>query len=658
MKYISRINTIFTDEFLDEMFDLYKQHKFYIENSDGTKVRVDDVRHMKALKFREKLTNYFTDNGISFTFLGDGTNRMAFLVDGYVFKLALDDQGYIDNLTEFKMSKEAQPYVTKTYETNGLFCVAEYVTLISYDEFVKQKARILDILDLLSSEYLLGDMGWTKKNYCNWGYRKNSKDLVILDYGHMLKIDPDKMICQDCGGFLHYNSTFTEIQCISCSKKTDFINMKSRISKREEMEMIDKYLNNSIKTDEEQIEVEDSKVQEEVYYEEESEEIVSNRFELFKPEGRRRFSDMMDDEEEYEEEYEENEYNFNDMVGLLDTKQVKPKPVVKERIPNELNKIQDLKLRGLLMMDREDAEFTLSQELATGQMDFKDYGYYMSKIEDYYNEPEVDEEQEEIATIEEVVKVKQQHKKEDVKIIVETEDPYDNFDYYDQMLSIVTEENAEVVQPPVQEEEEEEVVEDLDMNMKMNQMMQNLVDMDDYDEGDLYPEDFIANNLSNLGFDEEDDEEDIKAFDAVLENIRKGNNVDLDELEEMLEEEEEETNNEEEFIATLEIFDPTVKENKVEDVKEEVQENIIRLENETKPNDNIFKVRRNSDSNKILMGNESKLEVKRKEVKEEVQLKVNEVNEVDDSLMSKVFRQMQETGIIHSIDNNDDEEEE
>mgnify|MGYP003288036919 FL=1 len=298
MKYISRINTIFTQEFLDEMFDLYKQHKFYINNSDGTQVRVDDVRHMKALKFREKLSNYFTDNGISFTFLGDGTNRMAFLVDGYVFKLALDDQGYIDNLTEFKMSREAQPYVTKTYETNGLFCVAEYVTLISYDEFVKQKARILDILDLLSSEYLLGDMGWTKKNYCNWGYRKNSKDLVILDYGHMLKIDPDKMICQDCGGFLHYNSTFTEIQCISCSKKTDFMNMKSRISKREEMEMIDRYLDNSIKTGEEQIEVEEVKEQQEVVYEEESEEIVSNRFELFKPETRRRFSDMMEDDED------------------------------------------------------------------------------------------------------------------------------------------------------------------------------------------------------------------------------------------------------------------------------------------------------------------------------------------------------------------------
>lgn len=657
MKYISRINTIFSEEFLDEMFDLYKQHKFYVNKSDGTKMRVDDVRHMKALKFREKLSNYFTDNGISFTFLGDGTNRMAFLVDGYVFKLALDDQGYIDNLTEFKMSREAQPYVTKTYETNGLFCVAEYVTLISYDEFVKQKSRILDILDLLSTEYLLGDMGWTKKNYCNWGYRKNSKDLVILDYGHMLKIDPDKMICQDCGGFLHYNSTFTEIQCISCSKKIDFINMKSRISKREEMEMIDKYLDNSIKTSDEQIEVEEAKVQQEVVYEEESEEIVSNRFELFKPETRRRFSDMMEDDEDEPEE-DDNEYDYNSMVGLLNNKQSKnTKPVLtKERIPSELNKIKDLKLRGLLMMEREDAEFTLSQELATGQVNFKDYGYYMSKIEEYFDAPEVEEVDEEgLSTIEEVVKVKQQAKKEDVKINIQTEDPYDSYDYYDEILSIVAEEKSEVVQAPVDEvkEEVEELnEEEVQMNNKMNQMMQNLMDMDDYDEGDMYPEDFLANKLADLGFDEEDDEEDIKAFDAVLENIRKGNNVDLDELEDMIEDEEE-TNNEEEYMATLQIFDPTIKEEVKKEVKE-VKENIIRIEDEVKSNDNIFKVRRNNDSTKITMTNESALEVKRKEVKEDLQLKVNEVNDVDESFMSKVFRQMQETGIIHS----DEEDEE
>jgi hypothetical protein len=420
------------------------------------------------------------------------------------------------------------------------------------------------------------------------------------------------------------------------------------------MEMIDKYLDNSIKTSEEQIEVEETRVQQEVMFDEEPDDIVSNRFELFKPEKRRRFSDMMEDDEDEYEEVEENEYNYNEMVGLLNNKQTKKQTPVKEmRIPNELNKIQDIKLRGLLSMEREDAEFTLSQELATGQVNFKDYGYYMSKIEEYYDRQQVEEEPEELSTIEEVVKVKQQARKEENKTPVQTEDPYDNFDYYDEMMSIVSEEKEEFIQPPVDEVEDE--VEDIPMDNKMNQMMQSLLEMDDYDEGDMYPEDFLANNLSNLGFDEEDSEEDIQAYDAVLENIRKGNNVDLDELEDMIDDEEE-YNSEEDYIATLEVFDPTVKESKVEDVKDE-QENVIRLEEENKPADNIFKVRRNNNSTEITMTNVSNFEVKRNN-NEEVQLKVNEINDdADDSLMSKVFRQMQETGILHTGTVDEDDEE-
>ena len=121
MKLRSRINEMFTPEFLDELYDLFRQHKFYVKGKDGKEERVQDVRHFKALTFRKKLFDYFEEKEVSFSFLGDGTNRMAFLVDGYVFKLALDDQGYIDNLTEFKMSREAQPYVTKTYETNDIW---------------------------------------------------------------------------------------------------------------------------------------------------------------------------------------------------------------------------------------------------------------------------------------------------------------------------------------------------------------------------------------------------------------------------------------------------------------------------------------------------------------------------------------------------------
>ena len=61
MKLRSRINEMFTPEFLDEMFDLFKQHKFYVTGKDGKEERVQDVRHFKALTFRKKLSDYFKD---------------------------------------------------------------------------------------------------------------------------------------------------------------------------------------------------------------------------------------------------------------------------------------------------------------------------------------------------------------------------------------------------------------------------------------------------------------------------------------------------------------------------------------------------------------------------------------------------------------------
>ena len=648
MKFISRINRVFSDEFLDEMYDLFKQHKFYMTKPDGTKVRVDDVRHMKALKFREKLSDYLTGINMPHTFLGDGTNRMAILIDGFVFKLALDDQGYIDNLTEFKMSKEAQPYVTKTYETNGLFCVAEYVTLISYDEFVKQKSKILEILDILSTEYLLGDMGWTKKNYCNWGYRKNSKDLVILDYGHMLKIETDKMLCQDCGGFLHYNSTFTEIQCISCNKKSDFMSMKSRISKREEMEMIDKYLNNSISTSEGEVEIEMEESKQEAVYRDDEDEIVSNRFEAFKPEKKRRFSDYMEDD--YEKYEEDDMYDFDAALRLLEdyNQDVEYETPKNDYVPQrkELSKIQDYKLKGWLMMDREDAEYDLSQKLALNEINFRDYSYYMSKLEEYHENQmlEDDEDDEELSTIGEVFEAKQQ-----VKQQVE-EDPYEDVDYYEQMLNIMDEGKNELVQAPVEEDEEVEYF-DADTENKMNQMMQNLLDLDDYDENAMTPEQFLARNMADLGFDEEDSEEDIEAFDAVLNNIRKGN-VDLDELEEMIEEEEV-VNTEDDYMATLEVFEPKV-EIQNEEVKPE-RENVIRLDDRVK-SDNVFKVVRNTNNVEMqISGSIDEPKLADTTAPYEPCIKVKEVNDEAESMMDKVFRQMQETGMLETREDEDDD---
>lgn len=683
MKFISKINTIFTPEFLDEMFDLYKQHKFYVKDKSGKDVLVHDTRHIKALKFRDKLSKYFEKKpDISFNFLGDGTNRMAFLVDGYVFKLALDDQGYIDNLTEFKMSREAQPYVTKTYETNGLFCVAEYVTLISYDEFVKQKMRILEILETLSSEYLLGDMGWTKKNYCNWGYRQNSKDLVILDYGHMMKIDQNKMICTECGSFLSYNSTYTEIECISCHKKMDFMSMKSKISKKEEMQMIDEYLNKSVQTSEPTIEIDDSEfIVEENHHVEEVDEMVSNQFESLKPKTHKKFADLMDDSYEDLKSEDEEIPDFNKVMTFMNSNVPEPQP--EDMQYQRIEGVPDPLLRSLILMDdRDEAEFTLSQYLATGRIEMYQYMHYMESITKYYDGPRL-EDKDGLSTIGEIVKGKKSVDDEEPQDEDPEVDPY--MAYYNGLLYT---EEKKVYATPIEEELQEVSEED----MKMMSQMKKLLYMDD-DPEDLFPEDFLEKNGESLGFNEEDSPEDEAKYDKVLANIKKVNNTEMDELEDEMEEEEPD-NIESYQEMILEVIGPENESSTKQEVEEDDPENVINLSKQSVVDDNgIFKVQRGQDgeviddsglgtikvhrSGEILGGSESgTIKVQKSEdavtnsesgivkvQKSEASIVTNDdsdakvnVNKIDDtvnmkvgemkvenlSLMEKVFNQMKE----------------
>ena len=605
MKFISKINTIFTPEFLDEMFDLYKQHKFYVKDKSGKDVLVHDTRHIKSLKFRDKLSKYFEKKpDISFNFLGDGTNRMAFLVDGYVFKLALDDQGYIDNLTEFKMSREAQPYVTKTYETNGLFAVAEYVTLISYDEFIKQKMRILEILEILSSEYLLGDMGWTKKNYCNWGYRQNSKDLVILDYGHMMKIDQNKMICTECGSFLSYNSTYTEIECISCHKKIDFMSMKSKISKKEEMQMIDEYLNKSVQTSEPTIEIDDSEfVVEDNHQVEEVDEMISNQFESFKPKTHKRFADLMDDSFEDVKSDDEEIPDFNKVMSFMNSNIPEPQPedIKYQRIEG----VPDPLLRSLILMDdKEEAEFTLSQYLTTGRIEMYQYMHYMDSLNKYYDGASRFEDNNGLSTIGEIIKTKKPVDEEEPQDEDPEVDPY--MAYYEGLLSTGGDKSNST---PVEEYHEEEISEE---DMKMMSQMKKLLYMDD-DPEDLFPEDFLEKNGEALGFNVEDSPEDDAKYDKVLSNIKKVNHTAMDDLEDEIDEEEPDSiESYQEMI--LEVIGPENNESSTkQEAEEDDPENVINLSKQSAVDDNgIFKVQRGQNG-EVIDSNCGTIKVQRSE---------------------------------------------
>ena len=115
----------------------------------------------------DSLMYYFKDKG--FIELAPATNRFAVLKGKYVFKFAMDSYGIDDNLNEFNLSEELQPYVTKTYETNGLVTVAEYVNLIKEEEFLDSIPNIRNILNYLSENWMFSDVGTIVKNHTNWG---------------------------------------------------------------------------------------------------------------------------------------------------------------------------------------------------------------------------------------------------------------------------------------------------------------------------------------------------------------------------------------------------------------------------------------------------------------------------------------------------------
>ncbi len=100
--------------------------------------------------------------------------------------------------------------------------VCEYVTIIDQSTFIRNEDVIKDILKVMASEYLFNDVGFTTKNYCNWGTRylgEDDEDLVILDYGYLYPLIGQNMKtlfqCPKCGGQLKWNTNYTGFVCTS-----------------------------------------------------------------------------------------------------------------------------------------------------------------------------------------------------------------------------------------------------------------------------------------------------------------------------------------------------------------------------------------------------------------------------------------------------------
>lgn len=199
--------------------------------------------HEKRVAIQKIISNYRNPNinaraqqikdllGPEFPELGTGTNRITFLKDGYAIKVALDNRGLIDNMSEYKRAPEAPEYLAKVYETNGIILIAEYVTLLDQTEFENNKNALKTILDNLSTRYIMDDLGLTSKNYCNWGYRDNGT-IVSLDYAYMypIKGNEDALRC-NCGSLIVPNKTYTGYECSNpkCGLKYSTMEIKAKV---------------------------------------------------------------------------------------------------------------------------------------------------------------------------------------------------------------------------------------------------------------------------------------------------------------------------------------------------------------------------------------------------------------------------------------------
>lgn len=181
---------------------------------------------------REKLDEW----GIDYAALGPGTNRYAFMKDGYVIKIALDKDGKIDNKREFMYSLALQPYVIKCYETfpDGLLAVFEYVEIFSIDDFWKNQDKMREMLTDIAKNFLIGDVGISSTNYVNWGFRDDGS-LVILDFAYIYSVAFKKFTC-NCSphSVLHYDKDFNNLICPICGKKYDFKTIRKKISRADQ----------------------------------------------------------------------------------------------------------------------------------------------------------------------------------------------------------------------------------------------------------------------------------------------------------------------------------------------------------------------------------------------------------------------------------------
>lgn len=165
--------------------------------------------------------------------IGPGTNRYAVLIDGYVFKIALDKDGIIDNMKEFSLSKKLYPAAIKVYEIsyNGMIISCEYIRVLDYSTFATSQSKMREILrEVVDRGYFIGDVGISSKNYLNWGTRADGS-LCMLDFAYIYKVSYRVFTCScDPMSKMVPDANYNNLVCPLCRKVYTFSDIRSRMS--------------------------------------------------------------------------------------------------------------------------------------------------------------------------------------------------------------------------------------------------------------------------------------------------------------------------------------------------------------------------------------------------------------------------------------------
>lgn len=197
---------------------------------------------------KERCINVFKSNNIPFSDIGTGTNRFIVRYDGYVIKIALDQEGVADNKQEWVMSPMLAPHVAPAHEITkgGHLLVASYAPAFSsFSEFCSFRPDICKILERWGTRYLLGDVGITHVNYANWGML-NGKP-VCIDYAYIFPVSMDVFTC-DCGNkeMQFTDDSFTAYQCPKCKMTYTDRALRAKISNEERMNLFQNVSQNAI----------------------------------------------------------------------------------------------------------------------------------------------------------------------------------------------------------------------------------------------------------------------------------------------------------------------------------------------------------------------------------------------------------------------------